>query len=210
MAEPGSKGSGCLLSLTEPTPITGTIPALRELRSEALHGFLRESAEHQRSFDRLQVVGIVLGDQERPQLRGPTSGVGVRTAVAGVHGAASRAAIHGVDLEHLGDGSHAGDRFLGKFADAEGQRSRQLAVQINRAAAHARDHSGIFRLLARQADQDDVALGAVRILQNSENFHSHGLGLGALEYGVGHAVHPGMDLAHGNGFNRLGGLGLND
>ena len=64
--------------------------------------------------------------------------------------------------------------------------------------------------LARQTHQDDVALGAVGVLQNPENFHSHGLRLGALEHGVGHAVHSGMDLADRNGFNRLGGLGLDD
>ena len=120
------------------------------------------------------------------------------------------ALVHGVDLEHVGDRSHAGDRFLGEFADAERQRARQFAVKINRAAAHAGDHAGVFRLFARQAHQDDVALGAVRIPQNAENFHVHGFRLGALKHGVSHAAHAGVDLAHRNGFNRFGGLGLDD
>ncbi len=85
-----------------------------------------------------------------------------------------------------------------------------LPFEINRAAAHAGDHAGVFRLLARQAHQDDVALGAVGVLQNPKNFHFHGLRLGALKHGVGNAMHSGVDLAHRNGFNRLGGLGLND
>ena len=76
MAEPGSSGSGCLLSLTEPTPITGTIPAGGELRSETLHGLLRESVEHQRGFDRLQIVGIVLAAR-------PTQDVNSRAASLG-------------------------------------------------------------------------------------------------------------------------------
>ncbi len=126
----------------------------------------------------------------------------------GIYRAAPRAAIHGVDLQHLSDGRHAGDRFLGEFADAEGQRPRQLAVQINRAAAHARYHPGIFRFLTRQTHQDDVSLGAVRVLQNAENFHPHGLRLGALKHGIGNSVHAGVDFAYRNGFNWLEGLSL--
>ncbi len=69
IADPGSRTvQAASLSLTEPTPMTGTMPCLRELRSEALHGFLRESAEHQRSLDRLQIVGIAFAGCESTEL----------------------------------------------------------------------------------------------------------------------------------------------
>ncbi len=47
---------------------------------------------------------------------------------------------------------------------------------------------------AAQAHQDDVALRAVRVLQNAQDFDVHGFRLRALKNGVGDAVHSGMDV----------------
>ena len=59
-----------------------------------------------------------------------------------------------------------------------------------------------------QADQNDVSLGSVHIVQNAQNFHVHRFRLDALENGVGDAAHSGMDLVHRN--RRLRGLGSQD
>jgi hypothetical protein len=67
--------------------------------------------------------------------------------------------IERIDLEHLLDRRHTRDRFLRELADAEGERTRQLAVEIHRAAAHARNHAGILGLDAVQTDQDNAPLG---------------------------------------------------
>jgi hypothetical protein len=139
----------------------------------------------------------------------PGSLVGGANAGFGVNRAIPRSTVHRIDLQHLCDRSYAGNRFFGKFADAESQSPCKFSIQINRAAAHARDHARVFRLRPRQPDQDDVSLGAVRIFQNAENFHPHGFGLGPLKHGVGHATHTGMDVAHRNGFDGFRALGVN-
>src|SRR6202035_1544350 len=81
-----------------------------------------------------------------------------------------------------------------------------LAVQIDRATAHTRNHAGVFRFFTGQANQDDVPFRTVRVLQNPENFHPHGFGLGSLKYGIGDAVHAGVNLTDRNrlkGFRKL-------
>jgi hypothetical protein len=45
-----------------------------------------------------------------------------------------------------------------------------------------------------QADEYDVALGPIDVLQDAEHLDLHGLGVGALKNGVRHAAHAGMDL----------------
>ena len=155
------------------------MPGRGELRREELHRVLRETVEHQRRFNRLQIVGEVLEGAPSTELASPgrRSCWERRSAALALAGLLLRSLIQGVDLEHLRDRSDAGDRLLRKLADAEGERARQLAVEIDRAAAHARDHAGVFGLCAAQADQDDVALGTVHVLQHAENFDVHGSGL---------------------------------
>ena len=123
------------------------------------------------------------------------------------NGPRSRTAIERADLEHLGDRSHAGDWFFRELADAEGNGSREFAVQVDGAAAHSSDYAVIDCLGAAEANQDYIAFGAIGILQDTEHLNVHGFGLCALEYGVGDAVHSGVDLLDGDGFNWLGSLG---
>jgi hypothetical protein len=49
-------------------------------------------------------------------------------------------------LEHLLDRRDPRDRFFAELADPVRKRSRQLAVDIHRAAAHPCDHAGVLRL----------------------------------------------------------------
>ena len=99
-----------------------------------------------------------------------------------------------VDFHHGGRRSDSGDRLLGELADAIRDRPDQLAIDVNRAAAHARDHAGVFDLGAVQTRQNDVGLRAGHVAQHAENFDVHGLRLHAFEDGVGDAVHAGFHL----------------
>ena len=73
-------------------------------------------------------------------------------------GVLRRRRIQLIDFQHRSDRSNAGDRFLGELADAECERANELAVNVNRAAAHSGNYTGIFRLFSVETNQDDVAL----------------------------------------------------
>src|SRR5271165_5321603 len=117
-------------------------------------------------------------------------------------------AVEGADFEHLSDWRDTCDWFFRELANAESYSASQLAIQVHWAAAHAGDHAGVFGLGPAEANQDDVALGTVGILEDTEHFHVHGFRFRALKHGVGYAMHSGMDLLDRNGFDRLGSLGL--
>ncbi len=102
--------------------------------------------------------------------------------------------IQRIDLQHLLNRGHAGDRFFRELADAEGKRARQLAVEINRASAHTGNHAGIFRLGTMQPDQDNVALGSVHVAHHAQNFHVHGFRFHTLEHGKRGPFHAFVDL----------------
>src|SRR5262249_9674791 len=98
--------------------------------------------------------------------------------------------------------------FLGKFADAERQCAREFAIEVNRATAHAGNDAGVFRLLAVKPNKDDVALGAVHVLEYAEDLDLHGFRLGALEHAVADAARAGVNLSDWDdrgGFGRLRG-----
>ena len=107
------------------------------------------------------------------------------------------AAVEFVDLHHLRNRGHAGDGILGERADAKGDCAQQLSVNVNRAAAHAGHHAGVFRLFAAQAHQHHVTLGAVLVAQYSQHLNTHGFRLGALKYRIGNALHSGTHFIHG-------------
>ena len=52
-----------------------------------------------------------------------------------------------------------------------------------------------------QADKNDVALGTIGILENTQHFDLHGFRLDALKHGVGDSAHSGMDLRYRNSHN---------
>ena len=101
------------------------------------------------------------------------------------------------DFEHLLDGGDAGDGFLGELADAVGERTGQLAVDIDGAAAHAFDDAGVFGLIAVKPGEDEVLAGSARAVQDAEDFDLHGFGSGALKDCPGDAGHAGTNLAEG-------------
>src|SRR5262249_51329991 len=118
------------------------------------------------------------------------------------------ALIELVDLQHLRDGRNAGDRLFGEGANAVADCAQHLAVDIDRAAAHSGDHAGELRLLAPQADQDQVALWAQHVFEHTEHLDLHSLRLSSLEHRVSHAFHAGANLVHGHDFGRRYGLRL--
>src|SRR5882724_12153822 len=137
----------------------GNDSCTRKLRSKLLEGLLRETAEHKRRFDRLQIIREI-SQASRSSGR---SGL-ARTYRFGSHGSISWSLIQCIDFQHLADRRYPGNRFLGECSDAKSECSREFSVKINRAATHAGDYSGVFNLFADQADKNDVALRAVGVL----------------------------------------------
>ena len=178
-----------------------------ELRRELANGFLGKSIKYERRVDGFQILRETL---HRTGERSCVAGTGsfprsVRNS--GLDGSRFLGGrlVERVDLEHVGDGSNAGDRFLRELADAECDGAREFAIEVNGASAHSRDNAGIFHLRSVQAHEDDVALGPIHIAQYAEDFDVHRLRLDAFEDGVRNPSHACVDLAYGD--RRLLGLG---
>ncbi len=107
-----------------------------------------------------------------------------------------------VDGEHLRDGSDAGDRFLAELPNSVGQCAQQLAVDVDRAAAHACDHSGVLWFGALETRQDHILTGAENIFEHSEDLYIHGLRLGAFKDGIGHAMQAAVHFREGEDSGR--------
>ncbi len=170
-----------------------------KLRRVALQGLVRKTIEHKRSVDGLQVVAVVR-DWEGCVFAG-ARGLGGSALIRRIGGRTidrfrrqRRTTIERIDLQHLLDRRDTRDRFLRELTDAEGKRARQLAVEIDRAPAHAGNHAGIFGLGAVQTHQDNVALGTVHVVHDAQNFHVHGLGLHTLKHRERGAFHAFVDL----------------
>src|SRR5579863_8997504 len=90
--------------------------------------------------------------------------------------------IQRADFQHLGDWGDASDRFLRELADAERERPRQLAIQVHGAATHAGNYAGVFGLGSSETNQDNVALGAIRILEYAEHLNVYGFRFRSLKH----------------------------
>ena len=89
------------------------------------------------------------------------------------------AALVGLDeAVHLAERRDAGDRLLAE-GPGVGDGAEQLAVDVDRAAAHAGDDAGLVQVQAGQPAQDQVAAGA-GVLQDAEHLGVERLDLGAL------------------------------
>ena len=98
---------------------------------------------------------------------------------------AARAAPLG---QHRLDRRDAAERLLGE-APGVGDRAHQLAVDVDRAAAHAGDDAGELDARILGADQDDVLLGQ-EVPHHRDDPDLERLRLGALEDGERLADHP--------------------
>ena len=185
-----------------------------KLRRKALHRVLGEAAEHERSLDRLQIVGVVLALEEVDRSvaqAGTRRLAGCANACFGSHvlfpGLRSMALISSISAMGVTPAIGSLENSPMRNASAPASLpSRYTGLPLMPATTPV---YSAFR--ARQAHQDDVALGAIGVFQNSQNFHSHGFGLGSLENGVGDAMHAGVNRADRNGVELLGrrNLGLN-
>ena len=107
-----------------------------------------------------------------------------------------------VDCQHLGNGGDAGDGFLAELPNSVGQRAQQLAVDVDGAAAHACDHSGVLWFGALETGQDHILTGAEDIFEHPEYFHVHGFGLGAFKDGICHTMEAAVHLREGKDSRR--------
>ena len=101
------------------------------------------------------------------------------------------------DFEHLLDGGDAGDGFLCELTDAVRKRAGQLAVDVDGAAAHAFNDTGVLGFVTVKPSEDEVLSGAADAAQDAENFDLHGFRRGALKDGPGCSGQPGANLAEG-------------
>src|SRR5262249_18447859 len=99
-----------------------------------------------------------------------------------------------IRLEHIFDRSNSGDRLFSKYTEPISQRSDQLAVYVNRAAAHPGNDTCELGLLAAQPDQDQVFVRSDRVLHYGEHFALELLDLCSLKDSVNDSDLAGLDL----------------
>ena len=102
-------------------------------------------------------IDCVLGDAAEGERR-----LDGRDRASGCAGGrnASRGGVRAVeDLEHVFNGSDAGDGLLAELADAEAERADEAAVYVDRASAHAGDDAGVVGFGAVQASEDHILAG---------------------------------------------------
>jgi hypothetical protein len=98
-----------------------------------------------------------------------------------------------LNLQHRLDGGDAANCIRRKRAQPEGDGAYQLAIDINRAAAHAAGHVGAHRLAPHLGD-NDVLLRPPHVAPAADDFDRDRLRLGALQHGPGHAFHARLHL----------------
>jgi hypothetical protein len=175
-----------------------------ELGGKLSYGRLIESVKHERSVNRLEVLRIAL--HRIGVSHAGTAGFRRSRPGRGRRARLRDALVKLIDLQHLFNGRHPGNRLFGELSDAVGNRAQQLAVDVDRAAAHARDHSGELGFFTQQLHQHHIALGAVQVPENAQHHHAHGFRLGALENGITHALHPRTHVFHLHDWGRSGFL----
>jgi len=172
---------------------------LLEQRAEFLERVRMEARENQRRFygrhqRRLlgQVGQSARGHGLRQQLAGHAHFTARRSFVRSfcVHGARL---VEIIDLQHQLDGSDAADGVGREDAQPERDGADQLAIDIDRAAAHAAGDVGALRL-ATQFRQDNVLLRPPGTFPESQDFHWNRLRFRTLKYSPCHALHAGTQV----------------
>ncbi len=106
-----------------------------------------------------------------------------------------RAARHLRRVLHLGDRRNPGNRFGREGPDRVRHRADQAAVDVDRAAAHARGHSGLRERSTLEAREDEVAVRTLDVPQDPENVDLELLKIRPLEDGAPDTDHARLDLA---------------
>ena len=87
-----------------------------------------------------------------------------------------------------------GDRFLGKRAERVRHGADQLAVDVDRAAAHAGDDAGLGERSAFELGEDQIAAGSDDVPKHADDVDFEFFDLVALPDGVAGGHHAGLDL----------------
>src|SRR5579859_1465880 len=88
----------------------------------------------------------------------------------------------------------SGNRLFGEDAQLQGERSRELAIQIHGTAAHAGDNARVLHFRPFQLHEDDGLLRTEKIVQHTDDFLVELLDLVPGENGVGIPLHAGPNL----------------
>ena len=109
------------------------------------------------------------------------------------------------NLEHRLDGRDAANRIRREHAQPQRDGAHQLAVDVNRAAAHPAGNVGAQRRAAHLRD-DDVLFRPPHIFPAANDFDGDRFRLSALEHGPRHALHARLHLVERKDLH-LAGLG---
>ena len=94
--------------------------------------------------------------------------------------------------EHGFNGLDSGDGLLRK-REPEGDSAEQLAIDINRAAAHALYHAGFGERAAAESGENNALLWT-EIIEHAEDFDLELFDLLAVKDGAAYTVHAGADI----------------
>ncbi len=110
-------------------------------------------------------------------------------------------------IGHFGDRRNPGDRFLRKAAERVRHGADQLAVDVDRAAAHAGNHAGMGQWTAFELGENQVAVCADDVFEHADDVDLEFLDVRAVEDGPADADHPRPDVCDAH---RGGGAGEKD
>ena len=124
--------------------------------------------------------------------------------------------LHGLAyVQHMAYRRDAADGFHRKQPEAVRQSADKFTVDIDRAAAHARDDAGIVDIGTRDPHHDDIVIRVELVPDDTDHFDFEGIDPGILkdrEAVSAHArlhvvdIHEHGMFARGPGFGRRGGL----
>jgi len=164
-----------------------------DLRRELLQRGGLKAGEDKRSFDGRKSGAC----RERKRRNGSLYGGSVKRQRKLLRAALRRRA------NDVFDGRYARDGIFGEDAEFEGERAREFAIQIDGAAAHARDDASALDLGAFELNEDDRLARPKEIGHHPDDFEIELFNLVAGEDRVRVALHPGSNLVERKNLIRL-------
>src|SRR5258708_1115554 len=142
----GNQRIGLTLGTRSPDTHHRRDSGCRQLAGKLFESGLGESVENEWRINGLQVLRINL---DLPS-RGDTGAAGFLHArvLRRSYGRRREALVELIDLQHLGNRSHATDGFLGERADLKPERAYQLSIDVDQPAAHIRHYSAALWFLS--------------------------------------------------------------
>ena len=184
---------------------------LAEQRAELAQSVVGETGKRERRLDRLHhghfgrqtAAHCARGHQLAQQLARHRSLVATRRRLGRRARIVGPRLVEVLDFQHRLNRRDAAYRIRRKHAQPQRDGAHQLAIDVDRAAAHPRGDVGAQRLAAHLGD-DDILLRPPHILPAADDFDGDRFRLGSLEHGPGHALHARLHLVERQNFHLAG------